>query len=93
VQQGFQPDLTILFDVPVPIGLERTKIRGGRGDRFEKQKIQFKESVRQVYLQRAAKFPERITLIDATGTVKEVQVTLIQCVEEFLKKREYPVAT
>jgi dTMP kinase len=93
VQQGFQPDLTILFDVPVPIGLERTKIRGGRGDRFEQQKIQFKESVRQVYLQRAAKFPERITLIDATGTVKEVQVTLIQCVEEFLKKREYPVAT
>jgi dTMP kinase len=93
VQQGFQPDLTILFDVPVPIGLERTKIRGDRGDRFEQQKIQFKESVRQVYLQRAAKFPERITLIDATGTVKEVQVTLIQCVEEFLKKREYPVAT
>jgi dTMP kinase len=93
VQKGFQPDLTILFDVPVPIGLERTKIRGDKGDRFEKQQIQFKESVRQVYLQRAAKFPERITLIDATGTVNDVQVTLIQCVEEFLRMREYPVAT
>ena len=91
VQKGFQPDLTILLDVPVSVGLERTKIRGSNGDRFEQQQIQFKESVRRVYLQRATKFPERIHLIDATGTVNDVQVKLIQCVEEIFRMREYPV--
>ena len=91
VQKGFQPDLTILFDVPVSVGLERTKVRGSKGDRFEQQKIQFKEAVRQTYLQRAAKFPDRIKLIDATGTVDDVQFGLIQCVEGYMRMREKPV--
>ena len=90
VQQGLQPDLTIMLDVPVAVGVERTKKRGRTrpgGDRFEQQQIDFKEAVRQVYLQRAAKYPQRIKLIDATMCVAEVQNDLIRSVEAFLKAR------
>ncbi len=90
VQQGLQPDLTLMLDVPVEVGLQRTKKRGRTrpgGDRFEQQQIDFKEAVRQVYLQRAEKYPQRIKLIDATRCVAEVQNDLIQSVGAFLKAR------
>lgn len=86
VQQGFQPDLTLMLDVPIEVGLQRTKQRGTMGDRFEQQQIEFKEAVRQVYLQRAEKYPQRIKLIDATRCIDEVQNDLFQSVEVFLQE-------
>ncbi|WP_424946602.1 dTMP kinase [Candidatus Spongiihabitans sp.] len=91
VQQGLQPDLTIMLDVPIEVGLQRTKKRGimrssGRpgGDRFEQQQLDFKEAVRQAYLRRAEKYPQRIKLIDATRSIGEVQDDLTAQVEAFL---------
>ncbi len=91
VQKGFQPDLTILFDVPVSVSLERTEFRGAKGDRFEQQQIEFKEAVRQNYLQRAEEFPERIKLIDATRSIVEIQRDLIGYVEAFTRRSGYSI--
>jgi dTMP kinase len=65
VQRGLQPDLTLLLDIPVEIGLQRTKGRGTE-DRFETESLRFLERVRQTYLERAAVFSERFQVIDAS---------------------------
>ena len=72
VQGDLQPDLTLLFDAPVEIGLSRMNVRGDK-DRIEKEKIDFFERVRTVYLARAKQFPERFKIIDATQSVEFVQ--------------------
>ncbi len=91
VQHGLQPDLTILLDVPVEVGLARIQKRGQKiganGDRFEQQQIDFKHAVRYAYLQRAEKFPHRIKLIDASKRLVDVQNNLIQSVKTFLANK------
>ena len=64
VHGDLQPDLTLLFDLPVAVGLERAARRGA-SDRFESETLAFFERVRDAYLERAARFPERFVLIDA----------------------------
>jgi len=72
------PDLTFLLDCPVRVGLTRTTERNSRAsginaeDRFEKEKLEFHEDVRQGFLALARAEPERIFIIDASGTVEEV---------------------
>jgi len=72
------PDLTFLLDCPVRVGLTRTTERSSRTpvinaeDRFEKEKMAFHENVRQGFLALARAEPERISIIDASGTVQEV---------------------
>jgi dTMP kinase len=62
---AFQPDLTLIFDVPVAIGRER--LAAGRTlDKFERQELTFFERVRAVYLARAAAEPQRCRVIDGT---------------------------
>jgi dTMP kinase len=65
-QQDLQPDLTLLFDCPVPLALARMRGRGAAGDRFETEQECFFERVREEYLRRAAQAPERIRVIDAS---------------------------
>lgn len=72
VQQGMKPDMTILLDAPVDIGLQRAKNRS-EADRFESETIHFFERVRQEYLQLAVEEPERIHVIDAARTLEQVQ--------------------
>ena len=71
VLQGLQPDLTLLFDVPVAQGMERVAGRGA-ADRFESEEVAFFERVRQAYLQRAAEYPGRFRVIDASGDEGQV---------------------
>lgn len=66
VQNGLQPDLTWLLDVPVAIGLSRAGERGTL-DRFEQEEVAFFERVRQGYLARAAAEARRFRVIDASG--------------------------
>ena len=75
VQQGFQPDLTLLFDVPVAVGKERLANNASL-DRFEQEQAVFFERVRQMYLKRAAQFPARIRVIDSTISLDSVKVKL-----------------
>ncbi|KTT28509.1 dTMP kinase [Pseudomonas rhizoryzae] len=70
-----QPDLTLVFDLPVEIGLARAARRGAL-DRFEQEQRAFFEAVRQTYLQRAQARPERYSIIDASRTLAEVQANL-----------------
>ncbi|KTS94041.1 thymidylate kinase [Pseudomonas oryzihabitans] len=70
-----QPDLTLVFDLPVEIGLARAARRGAL-DRFEQEQRAFFEAVRQTYLQRAQAKPERYSIIDASRPLAEVQADL-----------------
>jgi dTMP kinase len=76
--QGFKPDLTLLFDCPVEIGLSRTAQRqsqrasGRKEDRFEREKIEFHERVRAGFLELARAEPQRFRIIDAARSAEEV---------------------
>lgn len=78
VQGGRRPDLTLLLDVPVLVGLQRARQRnaatGGKReeDRFEAERAEFFERVRAAYLARAAAEPRRIVVIDAGRSTDEV---------------------
>ncbi|TPE47261.1 dTMP kinase [Maribrevibacterium harenarium] len=75
------PDLTLLLDVPVDIGMERVRSRGAK-DRLDGEALHFHEQVRRGFLQRAEQDPSRISVIDASGTLEsvleQVRVTLEQ---------------
>jgi len=66
---NLKPDLTIILDVPVEIGLKRAAERRGDGapDRFEAEDLQFHEELRRAYRQIAADDPQRCVLIDANA--------------------------
>jgi dTMP kinase len=71
VQGDFQPDLTLLFDLPVSVAAGRMG-RNAKLDRFEREGLAFFERVRQAYLARAAGAPERIKIIDATLPIDDI---------------------
>lgn len=77
VQQSLRPDLTLLLDLPVEVGLERARQRSAF-DRFEAEQQHFFEQVRKVYLQRAEQQPERFAIIDATPSIEQVQAQIDQ---------------
>jgi dTMP kinase len=77
--QGLRPDLSFLFDCPVDVGLARasqrsTQSQAGRPreDRFEREKIEFHERVRQGFLALARAEPKRFRVIDASRPVADV---------------------
>jgi len=69
-----KPDLTIILDVPVEVGLKRAAARRGAGepDRFESEDLKFHQDLRDAYRQIAAEDPERCVLIDAAASPEEV---------------------
>ena len=76
VMEGFvhpdlQPDMTLLFDIPVEQGMRRVAGRG-EADRFEVESVRFFERVRNAYLERAAGDPERFRVIDASLDQEQV---------------------
>jgi dTMP kinase len=74
VQRGLQPDLTLLLDVPVDVGLERARARRGSAaaDRFEREGREFFERVRAKLLDIARAEPRRVRVIDANRPVARV---------------------
>lgn len=78
-----QPDLTLLFDIPVEIARQRLSNNESL-DRFEQEQADFFEKVRQAYLARQAKYPQRFALIDAAQTMDEVKATLAATMETLL---------
>ena len=71
VLKDLQPDLTLLFDVPVELGMTRVAGRG-EADRFEVESVRFFKRVRKAYLERAAANPQRFKIIDASRDQEEV---------------------
>ena len=84
VQGPLRPDLTLLFDAPVEAGMTRAGHRGAY-DRFELEKIQFFEQVRQAYLRRAEQHPQRIKMIKADQPLTVVQDNLIAVLKNFIE--------
>ena len=68
--QDFVPDMTFLLDLDVELGLSRVEQRGDK-DRFEEEHKDFFNKVREIFSNRASKYPERIKLIDASKNIDE----------------------
>jgi len=74
VHADVQPDCTLLLDLPVEVGLGRARGRSGQAaDRFEAEREEFFERVRQGYLRIARAEPARVRIIDAARTLPEVK--------------------
>lgn len=86
VLEGFKPDLTILLDLPVEVGLSRAQERGPI-DRFEEEKVEFFEQVRNGYLQIAQQEPDRVKIVDARGSLEEVQQQIEQVLINFYQQQ------
>lgn len=85
VHADLQPDLTLLFDVPLEVARER--LSAGRAlDKFEQEKDDFFQRVREAYLMRARSFPSRIKVIDSTRPLAEVSAQVEQCVAALLDR-------
>ncbi|WP_455211002.1 dTMP kinase [Kaarinaea lacus] len=87
VQGDRRPDLTVLLDVPVEIGMQRISTREetqGQHDRFERERHSFFEKVRQTYLQRADQYPNQYRVIDASPSLENVQQQLRNVVTSYI---------
>lgn len=80
VQGDLQPDLTLLLDAPIAVGLMRIDARGYK-DRIESEESIFFERVRNAYLARAKQFPDRFVIIKADESLKNVQAQIKNALE------------
>lgn len=85
VQGDLRPDLTVLLDVPLEVGMARAAQRGEL-DRMEQESQAFFERVRSTYLTRAEQSPERYRIIDASGDLDSVQRQIDILVEDLASK-------
>ncbi|MEW7977048.1 MAG: dTMP kinase [Candidatus Sedimenticola endophacoides] len=83
VQGGLRPDLTLLLDLPVEIGLSRAGARS-EPDRFEREQAAFFQRVREAYLRIAEAHPARVTVIDAAPGLERVQAQIDRAMHGFL---------
>ncbi|WP_159836151.1 dTMP kinase [Burkholderia sp. 8Y] len=75
VQGGFQPDLTVLFDVPTETASDR-RSAARAPDKFESESDAFFERTRAEYLRRAAESPERFVIVDSTQPIDTIRERL-----------------
>ena len=80
-----QPDLTLLFDLPVEISLSRVKARGEL-DRFEKEELEFHKRIRNTYLELAKNNSNRIKIIDSSKKIESMLNNVKQAIEKLLSE-------
>jgi dTMP kinase len=83
VQRGFQPDLTLLFDVPPEVA-EARRSAAREADRFEREADSFFSRVRNAYLDRSRAEPARIRVLDARQTIEALQAEIGQLLQGLL---------
>lgn len=83
VHPHLQPDLTLLFDVPLEVARERLDATRTL-DKFEQEQGEFFARCRAEYLRRAAQYPERFVVVDSTRSIEATQQTLREALEKFL---------
>ena len=81
-----KPDLTIILDIPVEIGMQRAAARRGKGmpDRFEAEDVQFHRDLREAYKQIAAEDPKRCVLVDADADADTVAAEIWKALRDHL---------
>jgi dTMP kinase len=84
---GLKPDLTLLLDVGVDVGLARARSRGGAPDRIESERGEFFERVRATYLARAQAEPARFRVIDAAQPAAAVVADVQRLLSQWLDAR------
>ena len=77
------PDLTLLFDVPVEISLSRVKARGEL-DRFEQEELAFHNRIREAYLELAKENISRIQIIDSSQAIELMLKNVEQIIKTFI---------
>lgn len=82
VLDDFKPDLTLILDLDVDIGLERAMARKGAESRFERFGRAFHLQARQAFLEIAKRHPDRCRVIDAGGTEDEIHAAIFAAVAE-----------
>jgi dTMP kinase len=83
VHPDLQPDLTLLFDVPIDVARQRLDAERVL-DKFEQEKSAFFTATRDVYLQRAAQFPDRIRVIDSTQPLETVSQQVEKIIQQLI---------
>jgi dTMP kinase len=83
VHPDLQPDLTLLFDVPLEVARERLDATRTL-DKFEREQAEFFEKCRNEYLRRAAQFPARFVVVDSTQSIAAIQAQLASVLEKLL---------
>lgn len=83
VHPALQPDLTLLFDVPLEVARERLDATRTL-DKFEREQADFFQKCRDEYLRRARQFPQRIVVIDSTQPIDAIRVRLGEVLEKLL---------
>lgn len=81
VLDDFKPDLTLILDLPVEVGLARAGARGGDETRFEKMGTDFHERMRKAFLDIARRNPDRCRVVDASGTEEAVAAAIWEAVK------------
>ena len=97
---NFTPDLTIILDIDVKKGLERTGKRfedlgsddGSTEDRFERMELSFHENLRRGFLEIAQKDPKRCVVIDADRSVEEIHEDIVRLVWSFLDDKSTKIS-
>jgi dTMP kinase len=82
--KDLQTDVTFLFDLSVELGQQRVLSRNEGIDRFEQEKVDFFQRIRERYLQRAQQEPNRIKVIDASKSIVEIELQLIVLLDKLL---------
>jgi dTMP kinase len=87
--EGLKPDLTLLFDISIEEGRSRMRKRDKehRGNRLDREEAAFHDRVRQSYLHLAANEPNRIKVINASGSIDETHKLVIKAIDSFFKTR------
>ncbi len=85
VHGHLQPDLTLLFDLPFSVARERIALQTRVLDRFEQERADFHERVRQAYLERAAAAGQRIRVIDAGQSPEQIKTLLEDIITTYCK--------
>jgi dTMP kinase len=88
IAAGIKPDITLLLDVGVDVGMARARSRGGAPDRIESERGEFFERVRAAYLARAKAEPGRIKVIDASQAPDAVVADVRRLLGQWLDARE-----
>jgi dTMP kinase len=83
VHPHLQPDLTLVFDVPLEVARQRLDATRTL-DKFEQEQADFFSRCRNEYLRRAAQFPDRIAVIDSTRSIEETRTDITRALERLL---------
>jgi dTMP kinase len=83
VHPELQPDLTLLFDVPLEVARQRLDATRTL-DKFEREQADFFAKCRAEYLRRAEQFPERFVVVDSARSIADIQASLAQVLEKLL---------